>query len=270
MALVEARIDPTVVFDNFVVGKGKGLNILLSIALYRSFSHNTLTCKSGPPGVGKTFTAEAVSEHLKRLLYSVSIPVLYPVKPSLIDLICWELLLDVAQVEDRLSRIFQTASHWNAILLLDEADVFLERRSPDNLTRNGLVSCVPPQTGILRGNPGFDDNRVTQFDKAILSRIHLLLRYNDLTRAARRQVWRNFLSRATTSSGDADVTDKELEELAIYKLNGRQVSYLTESLAFVSLISFSDKEYHVRGSGFRDQGEEQDRISTRKEGCGSE
>jgi hypothetical protein len=31
---------------------------------------------------------------------------------------------------------------------------------------------------------------------------------------------RNFLSRVTTSSGDTDITDKDLEELAIYKLNG--------------------------------------------------
>ena len=29
MALVEARLDPSVVFDDFVEGKGKGLNILL-------------------------------------------------------------------------------------------------------------------------------------------------------------------------------------------------------------------------------------------------
>jgi hypothetical protein len=69
-------------------------------------------------------------------------------------------------------------------------------------------------------------NRVAQFDEAILSRIHILLRYEGLNRVARRQVWRNFLSRAATSSGDADVTDTELEELAIHELNGRQVSYL--------------------------------------------
>jgi hypothetical protein len=79
-----------------------------------------------------------------------------------------------------------------------------------------------------------------------------MLRYDDLTRDARGQVWRNFLSWATTSSGDADVIAKELEELACYKLNGQQVSYLTESPAFVSLTVFSDKKYHVRGLGFRD------------------
>lgn len=71
-------------------------------------------------------------------------------------------------------------------------------------------------------------NWVSQFDEAILSQIHLMLRYDNLTKAARRQVWRNFLSQTTTSFRDADVTDEELEELTIYKLNSQQVSYLTE------------------------------------------
>ena len=79
-----------------------------------------------------------------------------------------------------------------------------------------------------------------------------MLRYDDLGKDARKQVWGDFLSRAITSSGEADVTKKELEELASYQFNGRQVSYRTESLAFVSLRFFSlDKEYHVRNSGFR-------------------
>ncbi|PMD60198.1 uncharacterized protein K444DRAFT_497188, partial [Hyaloscypha bicolor E] len=69
-------------------------------------------------------------------------------------------------------------------------------------------------------------NRVSKFNKAILSRIHLILRYNDLIKYARGQVWRNFLSWTTTTSGDTDVIGKELDELAIYKLNGRQVGYL--------------------------------------------
>jgi len=97
-------------------------------------------------------------------------------------------------------------------------------------------------------------NRIAQFDEAILSRIHLLLRYEALTQVARRQVWRNFLSRAATSSGGVDVTEKEL----------------TKTLAFVSLISLSDTEYHVRSSGFCEKGEEQDRTSTRKEGSEGE
>lgn len=53
-----------------------------------------------------------------------------------------------------------------------------------------------------------------------------MLRYDDLTKVAREHVWRNFLSLTTTASGDVDVTGKELDKLAIYKLNGRQVSCL--------------------------------------------
>jgi hypothetical protein len=113
-------------------------------------------------------------------------------------------------------------------------------------------------------------NRVAQFDEAILSRIHLLLRYEDLTQVARRQVWRDFLSRAATSSGGVDVTEKGLEELAIPPLNGRQVSYLTKTLVFVLLISHSDQEYHVRSSGFCEKGGGQDRTSAHKEGSEGE
>jgi hypothetical protein len=89
MALVEARLDLSLEFDDFVEGKGKGLNILLQYGfLYTDSLHNGLTYKSGPPGVGKTFTAEAVSEHLKRPLYSVGFSFLYLAKhkPNRLDL----------------------------------------------------------------------------------------------------------------------------------------------------------------------------------------
>jgi hypothetical protein len=137
-------------------------------------------------------------------------------------------------------------------------------RALNDLTRNGLVSVFLRKLEYYEGILFLTTNRIAQFDEAILSRIHLLLRYENLTQVARRQVWRDFLSRAATSSG-VDVTEKELEELAISPLNGRQVSCLTKTLAFVSLISHSDKEYHVRSSGFCEKGEEQDRTSTHKE-----
>lgn len=66
-------------------------------------------------------------------------------------------------------------------------------------------------------------NRVPQFDEAILSRIHLMLRYDGLSRDARNQIWGHFLSRATTSCGEAVVTDKELEHLVSNNFNGMQV-----------------------------------------------
>jgi hypothetical protein len=41
--------------------------------------------------------------------------------------------------ERQLSRIFRTAKAWNALLSLDEADVFLQERSQLTLERNRLV-----------------------------------------------------------------------------------------------------------------------------------
>jgi hypothetical protein len=43
-------------------------------------------------------------------------------------------------VEMKLTRIFKTAVSWDAVLLIDEADVFMERRSSTDLNRNSLVA----------------------------------------------------------------------------------------------------------------------------------
>lgn len=51
-----------------------------------------------------------------------------------------ELHQDSAKLEKQLSVIFGVAHQWGAILLLDEADVFLKRRSSQNLHRNSLVA----------------------------------------------------------------------------------------------------------------------------------
>jgi hypothetical protein len=51
-----------------------------------------------------------------------------------------ELGIQADVLEERLSRIFQLAHHWNAVLLLDEADVYLEQRVRQDIARNGLVA----------------------------------------------------------------------------------------------------------------------------------
>lgn len=47
---------------------------------------------------------------------------------------------DPVEVEKNLTREFKKAKSWNAILLIDEADVFMEQRSTRDLTRNSLVA----------------------------------------------------------------------------------------------------------------------------------
>lgn len=49
---------------------------------------------------------------------------------------------DPVEVEDTLTTHFRRAKSWDAILLIDEADVFLEKRSTADLIRNSLVAGI--------------------------------------------------------------------------------------------------------------------------------
>jgi hypothetical protein len=69
--------------------------------------------------------AESVAEFTHRPLYAVS---------------SGELGTDASELEERLARILDVATVWKAVLLLDEADVFLEARSLHDVNRNALVS----------------------------------------------------------------------------------------------------------------------------------
>jgi hypothetical protein len=112
------------------------------------------------------------------------------------------------------------AYQWKALLLLDEADVFVEQRTSQDLVRNGLVSVFLRKLEYCQGIMFLTTNRVSAFDVAIISRIHLMFKYDDLNKAARRQIWEHFLNRA----GPTKVKPEELELLVDPELNGRQVS----------------------------------------------
>ena len=83
---------------------------------------------SGPPGVGKTLTAESVAENMKVPLYMMS---------------AGDLGSQSHEIERNLSNILEMCTKWEgSILLIDEADVFLEQRSAHDLERNKLVSST--------------------------------------------------------------------------------------------------------------------------------
>jgi hypothetical protein len=71
--------------------------------------------------------------------------------------------------------------------------LILERRSSENLVRNGLVSVFLRKLEYCEGIMFLTTNRVSRFDEAILTRIHLMLRYDDLNQAGRMTTWRHFL-----------------------------------------------------------------------------
>ncbi|KAI8956826.1 hypothetical protein F5Y11DRAFT_364727 [Daldinia sp. FL1419] len=156
-------------FQDLVQGKGHGINFLLY----------------GPPGVGKTLTAETLAETFKAPLYTVP---------------AGQIGVEHTRVERYLKNIFKIASRWKAILLLDEADVFLAERTNDPHV-NALVSVFLRELERYEGILFFTTNRMQMFDAAILSRIHLALRYEPLKKDARKAIWRLFLLRAKTKAG---------------------------------------------------------------------
>ena len=118
-------------------------------------------------------------------------------------------------------------SRWNAILLLDEADVFLESRSQMHLQHNTLVSIFLRQLEYFQGIMILTTNRVTVFDEAVQSRIHLGIKYDSLSKKAKGEIWKTFLQQANAAS-EADqevkVSADQLEDLSRKNFNGRQVS----------------------------------------------
>jgi hypothetical protein len=124
----------------------------------------------GPPGTGKTLTAESVAEHLRRPLYMVGFS---------------ELTTTPGKLESALRRILSLATAWDAVLLIDEADVFLEQRSLHELERNALVSVALRLLEYHRGVLFLTTNRITTFDEAFLSRFSIAIKYHELDQAGR-------------------------------------------------------------------------------------
>jgi hypothetical protein len=79
-------------------------------------------------------------------------------------------------------------------------------------------------------------NRVDEFDPAILSRIHLMFKYENLKQEARRGVWEQFIKMAGTSKGPTKISSEEVTSLIQHRLNGRQVSFPSLYLQFPELM----------------------------------
>ncbi|KAK3329181.1 P-loop containing nucleoside triphosphate hydrolase protein [Apodospora peruviana] len=188
-ALVSTHSQKKDSFDDIVKGKGQGLVCVLH----------------GPPGVGKTLTAECVAEYVQRPLYMVSSG----------DLGC-----DSSDLDRQLTRIMDMTATWRAVLLIDEADVFLEQRALHDLHRNAMVSVFLRVLEYYSGILFLTTNRVNTFDDAFKSRIHIPIRYTDLTVESRRQIWKNFCAMVP---GGVKITERGYDILAEHDLNGRQI-----------------------------------------------
>ncbi|KAK1994843.1 ATPase [Colletotrichum falcatum] len=185
--------------NDFVRNKGEGRIFLLH----------------GAPGVGKTCTAECVAELTNR---------------PLISLTSGDLSVDSDSVERNLSYFLELGRRFGALVLLDEADVYLERRRAKDIARNGLVSVFLRALEYYRGVLFLTTNRVQAFDAAFTSRIHVALHYKNLTDADRDRIWANNFERLDRDSNGrvrVAVATREYaygsREVRTLRWNGREI-----------------------------------------------
>lgn len=180
---------------DLIAGKGQGLIVLLH----------------GGPGTGKTFTAETVAEIAEKPLYRVT---------------CGDLGTEPTEVEKYLESVLYLGKVWDCVVLLDEADVYLEERSMESLPRNALVSVFLRVLEYYEGILILTSNRVGTFDESFKSRIQLALHYEKLKLNDRRTIWENFIRRLQKLEEvgiDFDDINRHMDDLARNELNGRQI-----------------------------------------------
>jgi hypothetical protein len=158
--ILTAELD--VLMDDIVAGKSGGTTVLCA----------------GPPGVGKTLTAEVYSEIIRRPLYRVH---------------SGQLGLNVAAMENALKDALTRAQRWGAVMLIDEADVYIKRRD-DDMTMNAVVGVFLRVLEYFNGLLFLTTNRVEDIDEAIVSRCIAMIRYHPPDQAARQRIWEVMLA----------------------------------------------------------------------------
>lgn len=144
-------------FEDIIEGKGAGACVLLG----------------GPPGVGKTLTAEVFAEATERPLYSVQAA---------------QLGTSPDRIEQNLTKVLDRGSRWNAVVLLDEADVYIANRGVD-IQQNAIVAAF---LRILEHHTAalfMTTNRSDMVDDAIASRCIARIDYDMPSVADQVEIW---------------------------------------------------------------------------------
>lgn len=109
----------------------------------------------------------------------------------LLSLTCSDIGVNPEEIEDNLRKWFKMAESWGAIMLIDEADIYMEQRQVQDIERNHLVAGFLRALEYFKGILFLTTNRVGIFDEAFMSRIHVQIHYLDFTEDQRDQLWNN-------------------------------------------------------------------------------
>ncbi|KAH6676972.1 P-loop containing nucleoside triphosphate hydrolase protein [Plectosphaerella plurivora] len=235
LAFVESQVKDKDSFGDLINGKGGGLTILLS----------------GAPGVGKTLTAESVAEKIKAPLYKLELGEGGRRDPTNSRNRSRD--RSVSRSPDRIgnedfTRAFELCAAWGAVLLIDECDLYLEKRSDYSSSHNSIVTRFLRELEYYPSLLFLTTNRERSLDPAVYSRVHLTINYPQLDRASRLQIWKTFLNHMDTKS---DMSEAEVEALADIDVDGRRVRNVVKTARILAkrqqrAICFNDVKNVMR------------------------
>jgi hypothetical protein len=175
-------------FQDIVSGKEGGIIVLCD----------------GPPGTGKTLTAEVYSEVMQKPLYKVQSS---------------QLGISIQELEEQLKVVLQRSEKWGAILLIDEADVYVSARGSD-IEQNAIVGIFLRVLEYYKGVLFMTTNRGTLVDDAIISRILATITYENPDEEQQTRLWR-----VLADQNNIELTNSTIPKLvsAFTNLSGRDI-----------------------------------------------
>jgi hypothetical protein len=186
---------------------------------------------SGPPGTGKTATAEGIAQELGK-------PILVADYSRIQN--CF-----VGQTEKNIVRAFHEARKQEAVLFWDEADaMFYDRDSARYNWEVRDVNVLLQQLEHFDGVCILATNRKITLDKAVERRISLKIEFARPVREERRHIWQKFLPNklplaedvSLDSLSEADLAGGEIKNVV---LNAARMALLRSSEGPVSMQDFS-------------------------------
>jgi hypothetical protein len=175
---------------------------------------------AGPPGTGKTMTAQVLARDLGLDLYRVDLSRV--------------MSKYIGETEKNLSRLFDEAQASGAALLFDEADALFGKRSESrdahdryaNLEIGYLLQRMEEHEGVAI----LATNRVGDLDEAFLRRFHFLLDFPMPDASYRLRLWNGMLPREVDRAPDLDLGPLA----ATYELSGGEIRNCVLAAAYMA------------------------------------
>ena len=190
----------------------------------------------GPPGTGKTLTVECVANDTGR---------------PLVSLTAQDVGLEFSvDAEMNLRQWFTLAAKWDAILLIDEADLFLEQRREGSLERNSLSTVFLRTMEYYKGVLFLTTNRAGHIDDSFISRITCPIAYHPLSLETKAKIIKKFI-RKYEETGTFEIQERAESYLIDHcaEVNGRQLRNILQNAVAMAEVQQRSERISTRQIG---------------------